>query len=284
MALTIPFSRPRSGTKTIWSGLALLAMAMLFAILTAQAAPTRITAPQSLNGTHVYFHEVLTRAFAAVGHEVEIEGIADPARPRMKKMLKSGELTIMWLIQSPQNDQDFVSVDFPLVDGLASRRILLIRPQDQARFDGIKSLEDLRRSGLVAGMGPDWVDLALWHANSLPTNTPVSDPRRLYDMLRVGNRGVDYIPRAAMGILADASVNPGLVPEQRLLLRYEREGRFYLSPQAADLRPALEKGLRILRDNGTLTRLKEKHFGSISLTLQLDRRLVLSLRDDERLN
>lgn len=264
--------------------LLLLVVVWLLGVVPSQAAPTRIAAPQTQNGTHAYFHEMLIAAFAAAGREVVIDGIEDPARPRMKKMLESGELTIMWMMQSPQNDQDFIPVDFPLVEGLAGRRILLIRPQDQERFDRINSLDDLRRSGLVAGMGADWVDLALWQTNGLPAITPVSDPRRLYDMLKVGNRGVDYIPRAANGILADAAIHEGLVPEKRLLLRYDREGRFYLSPSAADLRPVLEAGLKILRDNGTLARLGEKHLGAIRRTLGLERRLVLSLRDYEKLN
>lgn len=264
--------------------LLLLVVTWLLGIAPSQAEQTRITAPTTQNGTHAYFHELLIAAFAATGREVVIEEVKDPARLRMKKMLASGELTIMWMTQSPQNDSDFVRIDFPLTDGLSGQRVLMIRPQDQERFDRINSLDDLRRSGLVAGLGPEGVDFALWQANGLPAITPATDPGRLYDMLRAGNRGVDYIPHSVNGIMADTPIHRGLVPEQHLLLHFNREGRFYLSPIAADLRPTLEAGLKIVRSNGTLARLVEKHMGHIRRALNLDRRLVLSLRDDEKLN
>lgn len=264
--------------------LLLFVVAWLLGVSPSQAAPTRITAPTSQNGTHAYFHELLIAAFAAAGREVVIDGIEAPARLRMKKMLGSGELTVMWMMQNSQFDNDFVPVEFPLTEGLSGDRILMIRPNDQKRFDRINSLEDLRLSGLVAGMGAEGVDRALWRANGLPAITPVSDPQRLYDMLKAGNRGVDYVPRAAIGIMADAAVNKEVVPEKRLLVRFDREGRFYLSPLAADLRPALEAGLKILQNNGTLARLGDKHLGATRQALQLDRRLVIYLRGDEKVN
>lgn len=247
----------------------------------AQAETLALRMPLTPEGNHAFFHELLKEAFIAVGQPVELRGVAGPGKERFKMMLRNGDLDVMWMVRGPQRDSLFVPVDFPLTGGLIGQRVLLIRPDDQVRFDRISSLEDFQRLDLWAGMGKDWVDVDIWKLNGLPVGDTPPDWRRLFKMLAVGNRRIDYIPRGALEIQGDQRTYPGLAIERRLVLRYDRDSIFYLTPSAAGLAPKLKRGLERLRANGTYTRLLEKHYGALGRELRLSQRIVLPLRDIE---
>lgn len=241
--------------------------------------------PLTPEGNHAFFHELLIEAFATVGETVELQGVNGPGKERFKMMLRTGDLDVMWMVRGPQRDRTFIPVDFPLTGGLIGQRILLIRPGEQPRFDAIRSLDDFRERGLYAGMGKDWVDADIWRLNGLPVNSDVLDWRRLFKMLAVGNRSIDYIPRGALEIQGDLHANPDLMIERRLVLHYDRDSIFYLTPSAANLAPLLKRGLDRLRENGRYTQLLDKHYGALSRDLALDQRIVLPLRDiDDSIN
>lgn len=237
--------------------------------------------PPPPDGNQSFFHELLQEAFAAIDHPAELHWETGMTRERMQMMMLSGDLDIMWMVRGPKRDQLFVPVDFPLTRGLIGQRILLIRPKDQALFDRIENLDDFRRLGLVAGMGRDWIDVDIWKLNALPVNNAVPIWSLLFRMLAAGNRNVDYVPRGAMEVHADIQANPDLAIEKRLILRYDRDNAFYVSPRAADLVPKLKRGLEILHANGTYARLLEKYYGDVERELNLSARTVLSLRDAE---
>lgn len=247
----------------------------------ASAGTVVLRVPYTPEGNHAFFYEVLKTAFAAVDHPVELHSMTGPGKERFKMMLHKDELDVMWMVRGPKRDKLFVPVDFPLTGGLIGKRILLIRPGEQERFDRIKSLDDFKQLSIHAGMGRDWVDADIWRANDLPVTSEAPDWRLLFKMLASGNRKIDYIPRGASEILADAAAHPDLLIEQRLLLQYERDSVFYLSPSTAMLAPLLKRGLIKLRADGTYARLLEKHFGTLSRQLRLSQRKVLLLRDIE---
>lgn len=241
--------------------------------------------PLTPEGNHAFFHELLVEAFAAAGQPVELQGVTGPGKERFKMMLRSGDLDVMWMVRGALRDRTYVPVDFPLTGGLIGQRILLIRKDEQSRFDAVRNLDDFRAHGLSGGMGKDWVDVDIWRLNGLSVSSEVPDWRRLFKMLAVGNRGIDYIPRGALEIQADLKAHPDLVIERRLVLRYDRDSIFYMTPSAANLAPILKRGLDRLRANGRYAQLLDKHYGALSRDLALDKRIVLPLRDiDDSIN
>lgn len=246
-----------------------------------QARPTVIRMAVTPEGSHLYFHELLRQAFLAAGHSVELQEVVGPGKERFKMMLRTGELDVMWMVRGADRDKLYIRVDFPLTDGLIGQRILMIRPTEQSRFDQINSLEDFARLGLYGGLGKDWLDVDIWRRNGLPETSEVPAWRRLFKMLQVGNRGVDYIPRGLSEIQIDARAHPELAVEKRLLLRYRRDSVFYLSPSAGYLAPVLLRGLKKMRADGSFTALLDKHFGHLREAMGTDKRLVLDLSDSE---
>lgn len=260
-----------------------LLFVILLSLLTGPARAGQVLhlrAPSSAEGNHVFYHELMIRAFAAEGTDMRILALPDPPKARLGMMLAKGELSIAWMVQTATRDRTYVPVIFPLTGGLVGQRVLMIRPQDQKLFDQVRTLDDLRRLRLLAGLGRDWAERDIWRQNGLAMTSPSGDWRRLFDMLSIGGRDVDYIPRAMSEILIDAPAHPDLAVERRLLLVYDRDVRFYLSPQAAHLAPVLERGLRKLREDGVLAALHEKHFGPARAIMQVERRIVLHLADN----
>lgn len=258
----------------------ILIILLLTALPAGASQVLHLRAPSAGNGNHAFYHEVMVRAFAREGMDLRITRVPDPPKARLGMMLDKGELSIVWMVQSPQRDRTLTPVDFRLTNGIVGQRVLMIRPQDQEKFDRVRTLDDLRRLGLRAGMGRDWAERDIWQGNGLLVTSPSGDWRRLFDMLAVDGRDVDYIPRALSEILIDAPAHPDLAVERNLLLVYDRDVRFYLSPLAAHLAPVLESGLRKLRGDGSLDALLEKHFGRARSIMGVDGRIVLHLADN----
>jgi hypothetical protein len=254
-------------------------LAMLYWAGAGKADPVVLRLPVTPSGNHVFYHELLVAAFDAAGMPVEVQVVEGPIKLRLSRMLTRGDITILWMVRSETRDKQFVPVPVPLTGGLIGQRLLLIRPEDQPRFDKVRSLEDLRKLGMFAGMGRDWVDRAIWAVNGLPATAPTADWRLLYGMLEAGNRDVDYIPRGITEIVAEAGERPTIAVEKRLILQYARDQQFYVSPEAAFLAPALERGLIILQRNGTFAALQNKHFGYLQEAVDMRNRLVLTLQD-----
>lgn len=150
-------------------------------------------------------------------------------------MVESNRLSLTWLIETEERNQRYVPVRVPLTNGLIGKRVLLIPPQLQNEFNAIRNLKDLQDSGLIAGMGMQWYDVAVWQANQLPVHLEDGEWRSLYSKL-TPKGDVNYFPRGMTEILAESTQNPHLAIEQRLLLNYEKDFYFYLSDEAASYR------------------------------------------------
>lgn len=258
----------------------LILILLSIAALPVQAGQVlHLRVPASTEGNHRYYHEVMIHAFAAEGIDLRIDPVMAPPQARLGMMLDKGDLAIVWMVQSVERDRSYVSINQGLTKGLVGQRVLMIRLQDQTLFDNVQTIDDLRRLNVKAGMGRDWAEQDIWRQNRLPVTAPSGDWRRLFDMLAVGGREIDYIPRALSEILIDAPAHPDLAVERRLLLVYDRDTRFYLSPLAATLAPVLERGLSRLRDSGALDALLDKHFGRARYAMAIDKRIVLHLAD-----
>lgn len=96
-------------------------------------------------------------------------------------------------------------------------------------------------------------------------------------MVAVGNRGVDYLPRGANEIGADAKTHSILIVEKHLLLYYERDMRFYLAKRAALYQPTIEYALKAAETTGLKRRMIEQTFGPDIKNLNLAQRRRIRL-------
>jgi hypothetical protein len=227
---------------------------------------------------HKFYVQLLQSSLAAVHQAAHISCVHDVPGRRMWKMLGEAKLDLIWGMQTLDKDRAMVPIRVDLTDGLAGQRILLIRPQDQKIFDKVASLKALSETNLVAGFGEGWFDAGVWKKNGLKAYEFPHQFSLIYSMVTIGNRGVDYLPRGANEIVAEAQAHKPLSIEKQLLFYYDRDMRFYLSAHAAAYKPMIESALKAAEASGLKRRIIEQHFGSEIKTLNLAQRRRIQLQ------
>jgi len=154
---------------------------------------------------------------------------------------------VFWTVATPEREALVQPIRIPILKGLLGKRVFLIREEEQARFDRVKTLDDLAR--LRAGQDRHWPDTDILRANGLPVTT-TSNMDLLYKMLR--GRRFDYFPRGfteAWHELETRSAE-GLMVEQRLMLSYPFALYFFVNKDHQDLARRIETGLESLIADG----------------------------------
>ena len=237
-----------------------------------------LRAPCFSDQRHKFYIQLLQSALDAIHQPSRISCVDDLPGRRMWKMVDDGNLDLIWGMQAPSKDKHMVPIAVDLTDGLAGQRVLLIRPADQKVFDRITSVKSLRDSKLIAGFGEGWIDVSVWKNNDLPLYEFPNQFSLIYSMVAIGNRGVDYLPRGANEIGADAQAHQMLSVEKHLVFYYNRDMRFYLSMRAARYQPILEYALKAAEASGLKRRIIDQTFGSEIKTLDLAHRRRIQLQ------
>ena len=138
-------------------------------------------------------------------------------------------------------------IRIPLFKGLFGYRVLLIRKQEQARFDQINTQQDLAK--FLGGQGTHWPDTLILQANGLRVTT-AETTESLFRMIAA--RRFDYFPRgvseAWFELLQRQDAN--LEVENKLLLYYPTAIYFFVNKNNEELAQRIEKGMEVLIDNG----------------------------------
>lgn len=257
----------------------------LFLSASAMAAPANTSVPLELrvavvtDGRADYFVRLLEESLKLIQQPYHIQYVQDIPARRMWWMLGRGDINLFYGMQSKDkdNDKQLVPVRNALTNGLIGQRVLLIRHTDEKTFAQVRSVGDLRRTGLIAGFGAGWGDTKVWRAAGLPLYEHTAPWNTVYAMVAAGNRHVDYLPRGVIEVLQEARAHPELTVEPHLLFEYRGDFGFYLSPAVAHYRPIIERALKVAEASGLKARLIDEAYGADIKALNLQRRLRLQL-------
>jgi hypothetical protein len=228
-------------------------------------------------GMHDFYLHLLNEALEVQGYRLVPHWVHGMPQSRMKNMLLTGELSLYWFMATRERDQTYVPVKGGLTQGLVGQRILLIRRKDQPVFSSVKTLDDLRNLGLVAGMGRGWADVQIWRQNGLRVTEQGTHIQSIMPMLAAGNRGVDYISRGATEIIYEQPDSDDLAIEESLLIVQPHDFQFYLAPSSRQIAPLLQEGLDKLARSGRHKALIDAYFKEKLKSLRLERRTVIAL-------
>ncbi len=230
-------------------------------------------------GHHLFYHELLTTALKEIGH-TPILTVSNTPHLRSKQYLDSGITSIFWMLETKERNQRYIPIEVGLTDGLIGKRILLIKKGEQSHYDKVKNLDDFRGLNLTAAMGLKWFDAKVWRANHLKYKEFIGNWASLFKMLEK-DRGFDYFARGVNEIISEAKLHSGLAIEQKLLLIYERDFRFYLSktgPNAgAQYKDIIASAMIKAKESGLITRLVNKYWGNDIKSLHYDERIKIYL-------
>lgn len=188
---------------------------------------------------------------------------------------------IVNVMRSPTNadlETRLIPIRIPIFMGLLGYRVLIIRNSDQARFDSIRTLADLRK--LRAGQGTGWVDIPILEGNGLRVAAG-TNYNGLFGMLAAGR--FDYFPRGVNEILPELASqkasHPSLAAEQHLLLHYPFPVYFFVTKSDPKLAERLAIGLKRLAETNQIRDLLFRYFGSQINELKLGSRRILRLEN-----
>ncbi len=173
------------------------------------------------------------------------------SRPRVMESVRSGSISVMWGGTSEEMERDFIPVRIDAYRGLMNHRLFFIRKGDQARFDNIHNLEDLKKVRM--GQGRSWQDASILENAGFEVVKATKKPS-LYHMLDGGR--FDAFPRGANEVWTELNAFPelALTVEKRLVLIYPLPTYFFVSPKDPELAKDIENGLESAIDDGAFDR------------------------------
>lgn len=230
------------------------------------------------DGKHLFYHELITESLKAIGYSVNIQSSVDVPQPRIDAMLETGDLSLYWYLPNAERNQKYLPVAVGLTNGLIGNRVLFIKKGAQAEYNNVRNLDQFRALNKVGGFGKGWFDVRVWNANNLRYYEQEGDWKVLYRMVEAGNRGVDYFSRGINEIVSEAPQYPNLDVEQNLMLVYDRDFQFFVSPTNRDLVPVLTRALNQAKQSGLIDRLVRKHYAEVFSRWGFERRIKIRLQ------
>ena len=264
------------------------AWAWLFASAAFASPPAQMTyiyhPPESkLDVRYLYQWEILRTALDKTAakwgpYRMLPSSIMTERRQAFELKNATGKLTVMYLSTSPELERSLIPIRIPVDRNLGGYCVFLIRKGEQARFDAVKSLADLRK--FTYGLGLGWLDVDILRSNGLKVVTG-SSYEGLFEMLDAGR--FDVFLRGAVEILDEYDQRkralPNLAIEENLILYYPLPMYFWFSRNAEGRRLAsrAEEGMRMMIADGTYDAIFNKYQSSKIERLRLNPRRVLRI-------
>ena len=190
----------------------------------------------------------------------------------------TGKLTVMYLSTTPDFEKTLIPIRIPVDRNLGGYGVLLIRKDDQKRFNAVRSLSDLRRFSYGLGLG--WIDVGILRANKFKVVTG-SSYDGLFEML--AHRRFDVFLRGAVEVLDEyegrKEALPDLHIEENLILYYPLPMYFWFSrtDEGRRLAARAEEGMRMMLADGTYDAVFDKYQRHKIERLRLKDRRILRI-------
>lgn len=255
-----------------WSLLArgIAAWAWLFASAAFASPPAVMTyiyhPPESqLDVRYLYQWEILRTALDKTAakwgpYRMVPSSIMSERRQAFELKNATGKLTVMYLSTSPELERSLIPIRIPVDRNLGGYCVFLIRKGEQARFDAVKSLADLRK--FTYGLGLGWLDVDILRNSGFKVVTG-SSYDGLFEMLV--HRRFDVFVRGAVEVLDEYDSRkkalPDLAVEQRLVFYYPLPMYFWFSrtDEGRRLATRAEEGMRMMIADGTYDRIFDRY-------------------------
>lgn len=233
-----------------WIGILFIALNFLIAT---QAKSGEIIINNGAGETNQLAIDILTLALKKTDSQATVRKYSEELnQSRLMDAIKSRDVDVMWAGFDPTLESELKPVRIPIYKGLLGHRIFIIKKENQARFDNIKTLEDLKQ--LKAGQGTQWGDTQILKSADIPVVTTLKYTN-LFLMLE-GER-FDYFPRALIEPWGEVADRPelNLTVEKNVMLVYPFAMYFFVSKDNQDLHDKLYQGFEMAIADGSFDEL-----------------------------
>jgi hypothetical protein len=172
----------------------------------------------------------------------------------------TGKLTVMYLSTTPDFEKTLIPIRIPVDKNLGGYCVFLIRKDEQARFDSVRSMDDLHK--FTYGLGLGWIDVGILKASGFKVVTG-SSYDGLFEMLV--NKRFDIFLRAATEVVDEYGQRkkelPDLHIEDNILFYYPLPMYFWFpkTDEGRRLAARAEEGMRMMIADGTYDRIFDKY-------------------------
>ncbi|MBV8657044.1 MAG: transporter substrate-binding domain-containing protein [Burkholderiales bacterium] len=247
----------------------------------AQAATILYPRPESADDVRgSYALRLLQLGLNKSGGNYELKPTAlvmDQGRALVQLERGGGDIDIVWSSTSIEREAKLLPIRIPIYKGLIGWRLALIRSDRPDLLSRVKNLKDLQ--AYTAIQEHDWPDTAILRANGLPVLTDYAY-RTLFKLLASSDADT-YFPRSVVEIWDEAAAHhkENLVVDPYIALHYPSVSYFFVNPKNTALADAVRVGLEKAIADGSFDRLFAEQYASVLAKAQLDRRVVIELRN-----
>ncbi|MDF3013895.1 MAG: diguanylate cyclase [Cellvibrio sp.] len=224
----------------------------LFALISSQAfcANKTIRVNDFSDPNAAYSIKMLKLAIAHSDNpDYQVEVIKeDLTQARVNEEVRSGGLLdLCWASSDAQIESQLRPIRIPLFKGLLGYRIFIINKNNQARFDKVHAMDDLKK--LTIGQGRTWADGRILEANGFKVIKTNKYPSLFY-MVEGGR--FDGFPRGVHEPFSELEARPTmeLAVEKNLMVYYQMPFYLFVSPDNQALAKDLETGFERAIANG----------------------------------
>jgi len=236
------------------SALKMLSLMLLLGYCSlASAAGKTLKANDSNDPNGPYAVAMIKLALEHMGNKYNLEvGTENFTQARANEEVKTGKLDLIWTTTGKEIEEELEPVRIPLFKGLLGCRIFIINKKNQAKFDDIKTFDDLKK--LTFGQGKTWTDGKILEANGLKV-IKTNKYENLFYMVD-GDR-FDAFPRGVHEPFGEIEKRPdlNLAVEKNILLIYKMDLYLYTSKQNKQLAKELEEGFNKAIADGSFDKL-----------------------------
>jgi len=200
---------------------------------------------------------------------------------RAIEFLKAEEVetvNVIWTTSSENREDALLPIRIPIRKGLLGYRIFLIKKEDQAKFETIETLEELKK--LKVGQGHIWNDVKVFKGNGFEV---VIGPNYegLFRMLMEGrfdyfSRGINEAPEEYE---MRKDILPNLIIENTILLYYPWPKYFFTSKKNPVLAARIELGMRMMIEDGSFDKIFLKYHKKDIARVHLNSRKLFKIHN-----
>lgn len=164
-----------------------------------------------------------------------------------EEVRSKGLLDICWTSSDAEIESQLRPIRIPLFKGLLGYRIFIINKNNQYKFDGVSTLDDLKK--LTVGQGRTWADTRILEANGFKVVKTNKYPG-LFHMVEGGR--FDGFPRGVNEPFSEleSRANMDLAVEKNLMVYYQMPFYLFVAPDNHNLAKDLETGFERAITNG----------------------------------
>jgi hypothetical protein len=179
-------------------------------------------------------------------------GNEDLTQARVNEEVKTGKLDLIWTTTDRETEETLEPIRIPLFKGLLGCRVFIINKKNQAKFDQVNTLDDLKK--LTFGQGKTWADGKILEANGLKVVKTYKYDNLFY---MVDGDRFDAFPRGVHEPFGEIAQRPNLnlAVENSILLIYKMDLYLYTRKENRKLAKELEAGLNKAIANGSFDKL-----------------------------